>query len=85
MRKSLQVWPCKAKLCVYPVALALIALVLAGRTRGQLDLLARRQHDERRGAVSVLPKTYKTAERASTCTINMYTVNRPNREGLNLL
>ena len=54
-RKSLQVWPCKAKLCVYHVALPLTALVPAGRTHGQLDLLARRQHDERRGAVSVLP------------------------------
>ena len=53
--KSLQVWPCKAELCVSPVAFPLTALVRAGRTRGELDLLARRQHDERRGAVSVLP------------------------------
>ena len=55
VRKSLQVWPCKAELCVSPVAFPLTALVRAGRTRGELDLLARRQHDERRGAVSVLP------------------------------
>jgi len=53
-RKSLQVWPCKAELCVSPVAFPLTALVRAGRTRGELDLPARRQHDERRGAVSVL-------------------------------
>ena len=55
VRKSLQVWPCKAELCVSPVAFPLTALVRAGRTRGELDLPARRQHDERRGAVSVLP------------------------------
>ena len=54
VRKSLQVWPCKAELCVSPVAFPLTALVRAGRTRGELDLPARRQHDERRGAVSIL-------------------------------
>jgi hypothetical protein len=38
-RKSLQVRPCKAKLCVYHVAcMPLTALVPAGRTREQLDL-----------------------------------------------
>jgi hypothetical protein len=42
-------------LCVSPVAFPLTTLVPAGRTHGQLDLLARRKHDERRGAVSVLP------------------------------